>query len=741
MLLTSRGVARRWCCAAVCFIALQTAPLRALGQSSNFDEAAAKAAAAREAGNPDEAIRYYAEAVRLRSQWEEGWWYLGSLLYDADRFSDAVAPFHRVTELDPKLGPAWGFLGLCEFELGRNAESLEHLQRAEELGFAENPQLQKVVLYHLALLLNATGEFDQSSQLLVSEFASGRIPDQIRVAMGLALLRIPLLPARLDPSNDALVHAAGETAAFLAEKNFDAALANLSDMAGSYSDVPYLHYAYGNALAAAGRTEQAEHEFHEEIRLHPKTPLPWIALASIALKQNRPTDAVAAAKQAASIEPENAAVHGVLADAYQALGKNDSARTERAQQAKLSQKPAEIELAQVTRYSIRVDHRDGSATPAAGTPTPAAGLDFEAAVHQGEAAQQAGRLDEAVKYYETALQIRPEWNDAWRRLGTIAYMESHFAEAAAALEKAVKADAKRADAWTLLGLSEFELKDYRNSLLHLERASELGFGGNEAASKYAAYHLAILLNLNRRFDQAIDTLIPEVGPGPMESDIQFALGLSILRIPSLPAEVDGDRRPLVSKAGVAAALLAQRHYDQAFAAFDAMLPEYPNTPFLHYAYGAALANISEFDRSQVQLREEIRINPESPLPYIRLASVLLTVHHPEDAMNLAKKAVLLAPNSPDSHYVLGRAMLEVEENENAVKELETARALAPGSAAVHFNLARAYTRVHRTADAERERSEFQRLNQIMNGQSPSQRTETGLSRASEGAPGASTPAQ
>ena len=100
--------------------------------------------------------------------------------------------------------------------------------------------------------------------------------------------------------------------------------------------------------------------------------------------------------------------------------------------------------------------------------------------------------------------------------------------------------------------------------------------------------------------------------------------------------------------------------------------------------------------------------------------------------------MLFRSESPDSYYVLGRAFLEIGDNENAVKELETARQLAPGSPAVRFNLARAYTRVHRTADAEKERAEFQRLNQIMTGETPSQRAERGLSQASEGTAEASS---
>jgi tetratricopeptide (TPR) repeat protein len=163
-----------------------------------------------------------------------------------------------------------------------------------------------------------------------------------------------------------------------------------------------------------------------------------------------------------------------------------------------------------------------------------------------------------------------------------------------------------------------------------------------------------------------------------------------------------------------------------------MLREHPNTPFLHYAYGASLANISEFDRAQVQLREEIRLNPQSPLSYLRLASILLIVHQPESVVGFAKQALALSPASPEAHYLLGRGELELGDAQAAIRELEAASRLAPGSPAVHFNLARAYSKAQRPADAERERAQFERLNQRMTGQDPSQPSARGISQSRQG---------
>jgi len=79
------------------FCAVLTLPLgssvvaaQAPSSSATFETLTANALSAREAGRTDEAIRNYRAAVELRPAWDEGWWYLGTLLYDTDQFEEAI---------------------------------------------------------------------------------------------------------------------------------------------------------------------------------------------------------------------------------------------------------------------------------------------------------------------------------------------------------------------------------------------------------------------------------------------------------------------------------------------------------------------------------------------------------------------------------------------------------------------------------------------------------------------------
>jgi tetratricopeptide (TPR) repeat protein len=309
-------------------------------------------------------------------------------------------------------------------------------------------------------------------------------------------------------------------------------------------------------------------------------------------------------------------------------------------------------------------------------------------------------------------------------------MQAHYPEAIAALQQSVALESKQADTWTLLGLSEFETKDHKNALVHLERGRALGFSGNAAAVRVSRYHLALLLNLNGDFDRAIDLLIPETGSGPLSDEIRFAMGISMLRIPVLPEQVAQSHHELVRRAGELAALLSESRYDKAFPIFETLLSDYPNTPFLHYAYGDALAGTSLYDEAQIQLRQEIKLNPSSALPYLRLASIALVLNQSANALADSKQAVAVAPASSEAHYLLGRSHFEEGNIPDAIRELETARRLSPNSPKIHLNLARAYLRAERPIEARQERAEFERLN----AQSPGQSTSYG-DRATRGGPG------
>ena len=548
---------------------------------------------AQEAGNNGQAIADYKRALALQPDWREGLWALGTLDYDADRYADAVASLARLVKLAPDSSPANSLLGLSEFETGDYASAQAHLEKAQSVAGSDDPSIARVRAYHLALLLNRSGEFDRAIALLHATFPRQDPPAQAKTAMGIALLRIPLLPREIDPSQDALLQAAGDAAAIVVQGDPQKSSDALAQLVARYPAAPYLHAAYARALAAAGNQQQAQAAQREEAKLS----------------------------------------HANIAGLY----------------------------------------RVHAAGPAAQTPS-------------------AGSAD---------------WSQAMQD-----YSTGKYAEAVAALKTWVEQKPEDGTAWAVMGLSEFELKDYGNALIHLQRGQQLGLGASRQAASFAIYHLALLLNRSGRFESATTLLASIADFQPMANEVQIALGLSLLRMPVLPADVAAAQRPLVESAGAIAALLLASKYDAAFPQFQKLIAEYPATPYLHYAYGTALESLSQFDEAKAQMRQETRLSPQSALPWIRIASISLRQHLPADALTAAETAVQLAPESADAHYVLGRSWLEQGDEHKAIPELEKAAGMAPDSPETHFALARAYAKADMTEKAGEERATFARLNAL-----------------------------
>jgi tetratricopeptide (TPR) repeat protein len=81
---------------------------------------------------------------------------------------------------------------------------------------------------------------------------------------------------------------------------------------------------------------------------------------------------------------------------------------------------------------------------------------------------------------------------SWQQ-ATQLFAVARYAESIPPLKATIAANPDNGTAWAMLGLAEFETKDYDNALLHLQKGASLGLGGSAVAVRLAKYRLALLL--------------------------------------------------------------------------------------------------------------------------------------------------------------------------------------------------------------------------------------------------------
>lgn len=290
-------------------------------QPEGFDAVRRRADAARDAGRLEEAMALYERAVTLRPGWAEGAWYLGTLAYDAERWTVCRDAFGRVVRVRSGDGAAWAFRGLCEFRLAEYEPALRDLEKANDLGIGREA-LIPVARYHRAMLLTKAGQFERAVQAYVAFVREGNPAPEIEAGLGTALLRLRVLPGQAPAVEREAAALAGRAVVLGAAGDTAGAAEAWERLVVRFPRLPNVHYRYGEFLLR-DRPEAAVKAFREELAISPDHAPARVRLAEEALKHGDVEAAHRWASEAVAIAPRDFVARRVLGQA--ALERGDVA--------------------------------------------------------------------------------------------------------------------------------------------------------------------------------------------------------------------------------------------------------------------------------------------------------------------------------------------------------------------------------------------------------------------------------
>ena len=318
--------------------------------SNRFEQISKQATQARDQNKLEDAIRLYREALKLRPSWLEGWWDLGAILYDGDRYDEARQNFRRLTNLKPEGAPAWAMLGLCEFELHDYEQALRHLRRAPATGLVGNPELSAVAQYHLAILETRFEEYEAGTETLFTMARAGNESPSLIEALGLSVLRMPFLPSEMPPDRREMVLMAGRAAYDMRTHRPDDGKREFEELISRYGETPNVHYAYGVFLLNTD-ADTALGEFNREIQISPSHVAARLQIVFEDIKRADFAAGLPFAKKAVELAPQLFAAHDALGRIFLGMGKTDQAISELETAAQMAADSPEVRFALYTAYA------------------------------------------------------------------------------------------------------------------------------------------------------------------------------------------------------------------------------------------------------------------------------------------------------------------------------------------------------------------------------------------------------
>lgn len=326
-----------------------------------FGTLSTQAAAARDAGHLDTAVTLYQRALKARPAWDEGWWNLGSITYDQDKFTECAPAFQKLTALKPDLASGWIMSGLCEAGLHNYPAARRSLLQAERLKFDGPPELARAARLQLALVLTKTGAFEKAIVLLTELTRMDRKTPDISVAAGIAGLRKSWMPSEVPEADRDRVAKLGDAMATAMELDPKGAISKFEAVLLENPSDPDIHFRFGAFLMQQepergieeikkalsldaghipalvgltmiylknGDTQNALLYAEKAVQAAPGDFATHIALGRAALDSDNVARAVEQLSLAVKLAPESADAHYSLASAYSRAGRKDDAQRE-----------------------------------------------------------------------------------------------------------------------------------------------------------------------------------------------------------------------------------------------------------------------------------------------------------------------------------------------------------------------------------------------------------------------------
>ena len=122
------------------------------------------------------------------------------------------------------------------------------------------------------------------------------------------------------------------------------------------------------------------------------------------------------------------------------------------------------------------------------------------------------KLDDAVRSFELAIRIDPNYVDAWIKKGYALFHLNEYLIAISSYDRALDIDINNSEAWNLKGLAYYKMKNYDQAIRSCEKAIDID--PNDAMSWY---NKACYLTLVGKVNEGMDALKRSI-----EIDISYA---------------------------------------------------------------------------------------------------------------------------------------------------------------------------------------------------------------------------
>jgi len=385
--------------------------------------------------------------------------------------------------------------------------------------------------------------------------------------------------------------------------------------------------------------EYALTSFENALKINPDFSEALILRGEVLSVLNRYDEAVASFDKALEINPDNL---------YARQGREFTVKQKKLQNQIMSSTPTQSNQPQTQTNS---------------SPAMARNHRIDAFCINGVISYNLGRHEEAIAYFDRALEIDPQDSQVWYKRGVIFGNQKKYTDALASYDKALEINPEYSDALCNRGVMLDNLGRHEEALACYDKALEINPDISEAW-----YNRGNVLKQLGRYDDALSSYDKALEFNPGYSDAWCNRGITLVQF---------------------------GRYDDALTSFDNALEINPDFSEAWYNRGAALAHFGRHAEAVVSYDKAHKLNPEYSVPWYISSGLLGNLGQRNRAVtsfdDQIKSLEILLKNDPNCYpawfnrgvllAILGRnedalasfdKVLEIDPNNEAARQGRTA---------------------------------------------------------------------
>jgi tetratricopeptide (TPR) repeat protein len=299
--------------------------------------------------------------------------------------------------------------------------------------------------------------------------------------------------------------------------------------------------------------------------------------------------------------------------------------------------------------------------------------------NQGLTSYREKKLDDAMNYFQKAIDLDPKYAPAYSGLGDVFRAQRKYDEAMRYYKKAIELDPKNAMAYAGMGDSYYYTKNLDEAIKYYEKAIALD-------PKYAPAFSALgsALYGQRRYDDAARYYQKAIELDPKDLRPYMMLG-RISHYQKKPDEavkwyqkaIDLDPRYVSAYGDLGDVFYEQKRYDDAIRCYQKVVELNPKDSKTLVRIGNVFLAQRRDDEAVRYYQRAIDLNPKYVPAYYDLGKILTGQKRYDEALRYYQKAAELDPKNPTVYLNLAFTLRNLKRNDEAMKNCQKAMELNP----------------------------------------------------------------